>query len=497
MSTQSSAEIAAELAKERAAELEAEVKLLHVPMKKWFNGVADERGLKEKFGSFPSFWQDLKKWPHLAAVKKLYSEKDSPATSAAPSSSDASSAPPRKRRNRWGSSADTGAGSGAVAGAEQQQQQQLQQQQQPGSEANGQPPRKRRSRWGAPAGGAAAPVPVPVPGALPAIQLTQQQQRVMAIRSQIVVQDRLLLTVAADAAARDRDPNRSPSPPPQYDVNGKRSNTREVRMRAAIGARKEALMEELVKLNPNLRPAGYQKRQLTRKHYIPVKDFPTYNFIGLIIGPRGRTQKDMERETGCKIAIRGKGSVKSGSRRRDGKASGDETDDLHVLITGSDEAMVDKASALVEKLLRPIDDQKNEHKQKQLRELALINGTLRGDDYCHICGEKGHRQFECPNRERGFAAAAVRCAICGETSHVTRDCPQRNVADSVSAEQQQQLDTEYQSFMHELGEAPKPVAPAASAPAPAPAPAPTLQQGYGAPPTGHAPAGGIEEVDMG
>ena len=35
---------------------------------------------------------------------------------------------------------------------------------------------------------------------------------------------------------------------------------------------------------------------------------------------------------------------------------------------------MDKASTMVEKLLRPIDDRANEHKQNQLRELALING---------------------------------------------------------------------------------------------------------------------------
>ena len=40
----------------------------------------------------------------------------------------------------------------------------------------------------------------------------------------------------------------------------------------------------------------------------------------------------------------------------------------------------------------PVDDGINEHKQRQLRELALINGTLREEDYCSICGEKGHRQ---------------------------------------------------------------------------------------------------------
>ena len=27
-------------------------------------------------------------------------------------------------------------------------------------------------------------------------------------------------------------------------------------------------------------------------------------------------------------------------------------------------------------------------------------GTLRAEEYCTICGEKGHRQFECPNRNR-------------------------------------------------------------------------------------------------
>ena len=37
---------------------------------------------------------------------------------------------------------------------------------------------------------------------------------------------------------------------------------------------------------------------------------------GLVIGPRGNTQKKMEGETGCKISIRGKGSLKDGSKGR-------------------------------------------------------------------------------------------------------------------------------------------------------------------------------------
>jgi Splicing factor 1 helix-hairpin domain len=35
-------------------------------------------------------------------------------------------------------------------------------------------------------------------------------------------------TVVQDAAARELDPNKTPSPPPRYDSNGKRANTREV-----------------------------------------------------------------------------------------------------------------------------------------------------------------------------------------------------------------------------------------------------------------------------
>jgi hypothetical protein len=46
------------------------------------------------------------------------------------------------------------------------------------------------------------------------------------------------------------------------------------------------------------------------KVYIPASEFPEVNFIGLLIGPRGNTLKKMEADTGTKISIRGKGSVK-------------------------------------------------------------------------------------------------------------------------------------------------------------------------------------------
>lgn len=43
-----------------------------------------------------------------------------------------------------------------------------------------------------------------------------------------------LATVVQDALERSQDPDRSPSPPPRYDGNGVRTNTRDVRMREAL-----------------------------------------------------------------------------------------------------------------------------------------------------------------------------------------------------------------------------------------------------------------------
>ena len=55
--------------------------------------------------------------------------------------------------------------------------------------------------------------------------------------------------------------------------------------------------------------ADYRPERKWKKIFIPLKDYPGYNFIGLIIGPRGNTQKRMQSETNTKIAIRGRGGL--------------------------------------------------------------------------------------------------------------------------------------------------------------------------------------------
>lgn len=316
-------------------------------------------------------------------------------------------------------------------------------------------PRIRRSRWGA--AEAAAPIPLvsssyslpvlPAQTSAPPMLTDEIIQQTVILKLQLQQANQKLLSVAQDALRIEQDPNRSPSPPPKYDSSGKRTNTREVRMRESLTNQRISIIEQLMKLNPTFQPPiDFIRAKPIRKIYIPKQKDPNYNFIGLIIGPRGHTQKQMEQETGCKISIRGKGSAKEGSKARAVQQTPDDDDELHVHISGETDDNVNKAVKLVEALLKPMDDTVNEHKQRQLRELALINGTLREDEYCPVCGEKGHRQFDCPYRAKAFKAAGVKCAICGDLSHPTRDCPMKQCAPTNEAS----MDNEYDSFLAEL-----------------------------------------------
>lgn len=44
--------------------------------------------------------------------------------------------------------------------------------------------------------------------------------------------------------------------------------------------------------------------------FISLSLYLQYNFVGRILGPRGLTAKQLEAETGCKIMVRGKSSMR-------------------------------------------------------------------------------------------------------------------------------------------------------------------------------------------
>lgn len=56
---------------------------------------------------------------------------------------------------------------------------------------------------------------------------------------------------------------------------------------------------------------------------------------------------DILQETNCKIAIRGRGSVKEGRSKREAKPDPSDNEDLHVLITGEDDDSVDRVSEVM------------------------------------------------------------------------------------------------------------------------------------------------------
>ncbi|KAM7531081.1 hypothetical protein LguiB_034491 [Lonicera macranthoides] len=239
---------------------------------------------------------------------------------------------------------------------------------------------------------------------------------------------------------------RSPSPEPVYDNIGVRINTREYRARERLNRERQEIISQIIKRNPAFKPpADYRPPKLHKKLYIPMKEYPGYNFIGLIIGPRGNTQKRMEKETGAKIVIRGKGSVKEGryGQKPNLKFDPAENEDLHVLVEADTPEALEAAAGMVEKLLQPVDEGLNEHKRQQLRELAALNGTIRDDEFCRLCGEPGHRQYACPSRLSTFKSDVL-CKICGDGGHPTIDCPVKGTAGK-------KMDDEYQNFLAELG----------------------------------------------
>ena len=68
-------------------------------------------------------------------------------------------------------------------------------------------------------------------------------------------------------------------------------------------------MEECQRLKPNtfVAPNDFRPLKKEKKIYLPEDD-PDVNYIGIIIGPRGSTQKILENKSGCRISIRGRGT---------------------------------------------------------------------------------------------------------------------------------------------------------------------------------------------
>jgi len=135
-------------------------------------------------------------------------------------------------------------------------------------------------------------------------------------------------------------------------------------------------------------PASSAAPALVRKRakiLIPVTSHPRVNFIGKLLGPRGSSLRSLERTTATRIMIRGRGSIRPerepAVRGRPGWEHLSEA--LHIVIEAEgDEATASralrKAREAVGLLLVPVDEERDELKKQQRRDLAILNGRVRG-----------------------------------------------------------------------------------------------------------------------
>ncbi|CAK9134880.1 unnamed protein product [Ilex paraguariensis] len=114
-------------------------------------------------------------------------------------------------------------------------------------------------------------------------------------------------------------------------------------------------------------PSSYIVKRVLRLE-IPVDSYPNFNFVGRLLGPRGNSLKRVEASTGCRVFIRGKGSIKDPDKEENlrGRPGYEHLNDpLHVLIEA-------------ELPVNIVDDEIQDfYKRQQLRELAMLNSNFR------------------------------------------------------------------------------------------------------------------------
>ncbi|CAH2085907.1 unnamed protein product [Euphydryas editha] len=327
----------------------------------------------------------------------------------------------------------------------------------PGETAAERRARRRRTRW---MGSEHDKTFIPgLPTVLPST-LTREQEEQYLLQLQIEEVSRKLRS--GDLGIPANVDERSPSPEPIYSTDGKRLNTREYRTRRKLEEERHRLVQRMQQINPEFKPPPDYKPPIIRVHdkvMIPQEEHPDINFVGLLIGPRGNTLKAMEKETGAKIIIRGKGSVKEGKvGRKDGQPLPGEDEPLHAYITATNADCVKKAVEKIKEVIRQgveVPEGQNDLRRMQLRELAQLNGTLRESDAprCANCSAADHKTWLCPDKPN--VTNSIVCSSCGGAGHIARDCRARRPGHAPPAHHDKaKIDEEYMSLMAELGEAP-------------------------------------------
>ncbi|XP_067378927.1 KH domain-containing, RNA-binding, signal transduction-associated protein 2 isoform X3 [Channa argus] len=105
--------------------------------------------------------------------------------------------------------------------------------------------------------------------------------------------------------------------------------------------------------------------KLSERVLIPVQQYPKFNFVGKLLGPRGNSMKRLQEETGVKMSILGKGSMRDKGKEEELRKSG-EAKYAHLSLSKHSQYAV---------FWRVSKDYNDEIRQEQLRELSLLNGS--------------------------------------------------------------------------------------------------------------------------
>ncbi|XP_072169842.1 KH domain-containing, RNA-binding, signal transduction-associated protein 2-like isoform X2 [Diadema setosum] len=126
--------------------------------------------------------------------------------------------------------------------------------------------------------------------------------------------------------------------------------------------------------------------KLCVKVAIPVKEHPKFNFVGKLLGPRGNSLKRLQEETGTKIAILGRGSMRDKQKEEKLREESSQkfahlNEELHVQIEvlgSASDAYYRLAHSIGEVQKYLVPDPNDDIRQEQLRELAVISGSYTG-----------------------------------------------------------------------------------------------------------------------
>lgn len=129
--------------------------------------------------------------------------------------------------------------------------------------------------------------------------------------------------------------------------------------------------------------------KITQKVFVPVKQYPKFNFVGKILGPKGNSLRRLQEETQCKILIKGRNSMRDKIkeeelRKTDNPRYSHLNKDLYVevsTVATPAECYARVAYALAEVRKYIIPDKNDEVSHEQLREIMEIDPELANAGY--------------------------------------------------------------------------------------------------------------------